>query len=255
MEALRELRQGDISYDGKWFVYVSLPDGRGNYIVEEEIEGVVVLSQSCDIVRSYEERPYIEVAPLVLIKDQQVIGEIQKGARPRYAYIPSAASRMLVGDLDRVMTIDKELASEWSFLQGCMTLMEQRQFAAAIARKRSRFAFPDDLVHLLSPLQKRVKKKHSKESPEGRLLRILKEIRIIASPSWEESEVSLTFYFIAPENTEITVELEQQCDRWIDALEETAIYTSFDVQVLPYSALSAWEYINSIPLDLDYLSE
>jgi hypothetical protein len=82
MEDLRELRQGDISYDGKWFVYVSSPDDRGNSIVEEEIEGVVVLSQSCDIVRSYEERPYIELAPLVYIKDKQVIGEIQKGARP-----------------------------------------------------------------------------------------------------------------------------------------------------------------------------
>lgn len=255
MENLRELRQGDISYEGKWFIYLSSPDEQGNGIVEEEVKGVVVLSQTCDIVRTYEERPYLELSPLVSISDQQVFGEIRKGARPRYAYIPAVAPDMLVADLDRVMTVDKGLASGWSFQQGCMTAMEQRRFAHAIARKRSRFAFPEDLVQLLRPLQKRIIKKHAKDSPEGRRLNLLKEIRIMASPSWEETEISLTFYFIAPENLEITRELEEQCTAWIDTLQENAVYTSFDALVVPYSTLSAWEYLNSIPLDLDYLSE
>lgn len=65
MENLRYLQQGDISYEGKWFIYLSSPDEQGNSIVEEEIVGVVVLSQTCDIVRNYEERPYLEIAPII----------------------------------------------------------------------------------------------------------------------------------------------------------------------------------------------
>ena len=47
---------------------------------------------------------------------------------------------------------------------------------------------------------------------------------------------------------------DKQCNTWIDTLEKNSVYTSFDVMVTSYSALSAWEYLNSIPLDLDYLS-
>lgn len=44
MPDLLELRQGDISYNEHWFVYRSLSDKYGNTLVEEEIEGIVILS-------------------------------------------------------------------------------------------------------------------------------------------------------------------------------------------------------------------
>src|SRR5262249_22132799 len=34
-------------------------------ILESDVDGFVVLTQTCDIVRSAEHRPYVEVAPLV----------------------------------------------------------------------------------------------------------------------------------------------------------------------------------------------
>lgn len=254
MAALLELRQGDISYNEQWFVYRSTPDDAGITLVEEEIEGVVILTQTCDIVRSSQDRAYLEVAPLVRIEEPHVLREIRKGTRPRYAYIPAAVGEMSVADLDRVMTVDKAAASEWSFQRGCTDPMEQTRFAHAIARKRNRFAFPDDLVELLRPLQQRIIKKHAKNSPEGEFLRILREIRILAFPSFDADEVSLYFYFMVSDDSLITPALEEQSTTWIDLLGETATYTSFDAIITSYNCVSALEYINSIPLDLDYLS-
>lgn len=254
MRRLQEIRQGDISYDERSFVYRSAPDADGNNLVEEEVEGIAVLTQTCDIVRSYEERPYLEVCPLVSINDQQMMDDIRKGRRPRYAFIPAAASHLFAADLDRVMTVDKALALEWEFEKGCFSAMEQKRFAQAIARKRSRFAFPDNFVEFIRPLQTRIVKKHSKESSEGDALRRLDEIRIMATPSWEESKISLTFYFIVLDGYSITTDLEEQCNIWIDVLQKNSIYISIDAITTSLIEISAWEYVNSIPLDLDYLS-
>ena len=253
MIELRELRQGDFSFDENWFVYRSAPDHGGNSVVEEEIVGIVILSQSCDIVRDASERPYLEVCPLVQIKQDSILNEIQKGLRPRYAYVPQAAEQMLVADLDRVMTVDKAHASSWKFQKGCINGQEQRHFASALARKRTRFALPDDIVQRLRPLQTRILKKHPRDSPEGRLLRLMKEIRLLAFPSWESSR-TVTLYFFFPEEIEIAPEAENQCALWIDSLGETAGNPTFEGIATHYSALSAWEYRMSVPLDLDHLS-
>lgn len=254
MTDLQAVQQGDIIFDEHWFVYLSTPDDSGNNIVEEEVKGFVVLSQTCDIVRSYTERPYLEVCPLVKIENDHDYKLIFKGMRPRYAYIPAAESKSLVADLDRIMTVDKALASNWSFQKGCRSAVEQQRFAQAIARKRNRFAFPDELVELLRALQKRIVNKHSKSSEEGKLLRELQEIRIAFTPALEAEEVSSLLYFIVADNSLIIQELEEQCTSWIELINPTSKYISFDAIVTSYNEISALEYTRSIPLDLDYLS-
>jgi len=254
MMDLQKLRQGDISYDEHWFVYLSTPDDSGNTLVEEEVAGFVILSQTCDIVRAHTERPYLEVCPLVKIEDEQDYQTIHKGMRPRYAYIPATEAQRLVADLDRITTIDKSLASHWSFHKGCKNAVEQQRFAAAIARKRNRFAFPDELVELLRPMQRRIVKKHSKNSAEGESLRILREIRLAVTPSMEAEEIACFFYFIVADESLITPELEEQCTAWTDLITPSSVYISFDAIVTSYNGISALEYISSIPLDLDYLS-
>lgn len=52
---------------------------------------------------------------------------------------------------------------------------EKRKFANALARKRGRAAFPNDLVDLIKPLQEKCKKKHGNDSPLGRTLEALTE--------------------------------------------------------------------------------
>ena len=76
----------------------------------------------------------------------QWVEEIRRLKRPAFAYVPITAGDHLVADLDRTMTIEKALVAGWARTPGWETDDELRDFASALARKRSRFAFPDDFV-------------------------------------------------------------------------------------------------------------
>jgi hypothetical protein len=205
-DALADWRQGDVALDGGWFVHVAdgaaaLTDvaaeaGEGTSIVQATAEGTVVLTQTCDLVRSCIARPFVEVAPLVEVTEETA-HEIERGHRPNYAIVPSLRSRRLVADLDRVMTVEKSIVATWTRTPGCTSDDEIRKFGSALARKRVRFAFPDDFNALVRKLQSRIEEKHDKLSDEGRALRALREIRVTGSPSWENADsVDVFFWFV-----------------------------------------------------------
>jgi len=87
---------------------------------------------------------------------EEDLHDVQRGRQPRFVYVPALAAQRLVGDLDRVMTVEKAMLRGWSRTVGCVTDEERRDFAQAVARKRRRFAFPDDFNRLAAPLQKRL---------------------------------------------------------------------------------------------------
>ena len=71
---LSSWRQGDCALGPHWFVFRSNPSqpitaaGRsaaneGIDLAEEEVAGVVVVTQTCDIVRAPAERPFVEISP------------------------------------------------------------------------------------------------------------------------------------------------------------------------------------------------
>ncbi len=85
-QALGVWRQGDLALEEKWFVHVGDPakpltrasadlaPDAGIQAIDTEVEGLVVLTQTCDIVRTCagpKGRPFIEVALLV------TLGEIE----------------------------------------------------------------------------------------------------------------------------------------------------------------------------------
>ncbi len=120
--ALKQWCQGDYVLGEYWFVQrydLKRPLTKDSEeaateeidLAEVPIPGFVVITQTCDIVRSCKERPFIEVSPLFEV-DQQRLLEIQKARRPQYAYIPGVAERNLVADLDRVMTVEKAVVAE-----------------------------------------------------------------------------------------------------------------------------------------------
>ena len=94
--ALGEWGQGDCVLREQWFVYRFNPQrpltNDATDVAQEEVDlteskvqGFAVITQTCDIVRSCIDRPFIEVAPLVEV-DEQRLYEIQRGKRPQYAY-------------------------------------------------------------------------------------------------------------------------------------------------------------------------
>jgi hypothetical protein len=191
--ALQDWRQGDCVLSPQWFVHRCDPqkplteEAKQNAnsevdLIESEVMGLAVITQTCDITRNCEDRPFVEVVPLIS-KDDQFLKEVQRGRRPQFAFIPGVAEHKLVADLDRVMTIEKAVVADWSKVRGCLKDEHIRNLSRALARKRVRFAFPNEFTHFVSPLQSKFQDKHSKEeSNEGKALRALLEVRVRAAP-------------------------------------------------------------------------
>ena len=264
--ALLTWRQGDCVVGEQWFVFRTdlerplTPDGaaasaEGVDTAESEVFGFMVLTQTCDLVRKSGERPFVEVCPLVEVDEAQH-RETERGRRPNYAFVPALADRRLVGDLDRVMTVEKALVAGWARVAGWQTDADARRLALALARKRARVAFPDDFVEFAMPLMSRMSSKHDKQSDEGRALRALREIRVRAEPSWGADEVKLAFWFIrdADDATFEGKRWDQFLAEWERRIPKGGRFVDIQAVVQTLEDLTAREYVESDPLDLDYLS-
>ena len=264
--ALRHWQQGDCVVGEQWFVHRLAPDiplteeaadaaGQGVDLAEAAVRGFLVISQTCDIVRSCGEHPYVEVAPLIEV-DTGELRTIERGHRPRYAFIPGLKDRNLVGDLDRVMTVEKAVIASWERIAGCATDQEARKLSQALARKRTRFAFPDDFTSFASKLQSRLQDKHDKQSDEGEALRAIHEIRVRAAPSWNDDPVEIMFWFIR--NEEEPDFKGQRWDKllesWLKLVPATGRFRPVYGVVITLDDLTARDYVESDPLDLDHLS-
>ena len=264
--ALQAWRQGGCVLGEHWFIHrfdPALPlteasaavSDQGVDLAESAVQGLVVLTQTCDIVRTCRERPFLEVAPIVEVS-AQVAHEIERGRRPVYAIIPALRARGLVADLDRTMTVEKAVVAQWARIAGCRTDAEARRFALALVRKRARVAFPDDFTVLVERLQARLLEKHDKQSDEGRTLRALREIRVRAAPSWDAPTVELTFWFIHEEEV---MDFEGKrwdtlLGGWLQLIPASGRFRQVHGAVLALEDLTAKEYAESDPLDLDHLS-
>ena len=162
--------------------------------VVTHVAGVAVITQSCDLVRSCKDQPFVKLSILQEVT-QNFVDDVRKGHRPRYAYIAGVADRLLVANLDAISTVEKAViaAVEPRYrIRGCRTDAEVREFVFALSRNASRFAFPDDFSTAMRSVQDRILNKHGtstrdskgKHTNEGALLTALREIRVACSPSW-----------------------------------------------------------------------
>ena len=71
-------------------------------LVETVEVGFVILTQTCDVVRSCRDRPFLELAPLVAAPTL-LVEETRRLKRASFAYHPAAARHGQVVDLDRIM--------------------------------------------------------------------------------------------------------------------------------------------------------
>ncbi len=224
-------------------------------LVETQVSGFIVVTQTCDVVRSCAERPFVELCPLVEVNTDR-LEEIRKCRRPAYAFVPQLSGRRLVADLDRVMTVEKAIVSTWERTPGWTTDAEARAFALALSRKRARFAFPDDFSALAKNLRGRLSDKHERNTDEGRGLRALQEIRVQASPSWGAPQVDIFFWFIRDESKP-EFEGKNWADllsQWLNLVPATGRFSAVLGQVTTLEDMTAREYIDSDPLDIDYIS-
>lgn len=264
--ALSEWCQGDCVLGEHWFVYRFNPQRPLTSdsadvaqeeidLAESEVKGFAVVTQTCDIVRTCNKRPFVEIVPLVEV-DKPQLHEIQRSRQPQYAYIPGIAELNLVADLDRVMTVEKAVVAEWERKPGCLSDDSVRALGQALTRKRARFAFPDDFTNFAKKLQNRLRDKHNKSTDEGEALRALREIRVRAEPSWNSPEIRLIFWFIRDEEQSKFqgIGWEQFLERWLQLIPESGRYQNVEGSVVALEDMTAKEYVESDPLDLDHLS-
>lgn len=105
----------------------------------------------------------------------------------------------------------------------------------------------------------RIKSKHARDSDEGRVLEAIEEIRLTGSPSWDANEIDVFILFSPATRSEASEVVPDEkwddfIDSWIDKAEPIGVIRSVDGAMIPLDELTARQYIDSVPLDLDYLS-
>jgi hypothetical protein len=228
------------------------------------VPGFVVTTQTCDIVRPCDERALLQLAALEAV-EPDMLEQIKRGLRPRYAFISGMSEHRLVADLDAVMTVEKAVLAQVpkaNRIRGCPTDADARQFASALSRNLSRVAFPDDFVKAVKPIQQRIIDKHGKPTKdrkgnptnEGELLDRLREIRIACTPSWTDSEARLTFYFVFNSRNDVPADAETIIEDLIKKFKPVGPFIDPLFRVVTLSEMSAAAYVASDPLDLDNLT-
>ncbi len=220
-----------------------------------EAAGFMVVSQTCDIVRTCVSRPYVEVCPLLPINAGQM-PLVQRGRVPRYAWTSGLGNVDLAADLELVSTIEKAALVRFSAArtQGVATEAEARSLGEALGRKRSRAAFPNDFTRLITPLQKRAIERHGKDTPEGVFLRAIREIRVVASPDWQAEEIDVELLFVFESVGVIPEDGDDQVAALVARVVPDGRYASLGGRAVALDALTASAYLNSDRLDLEHLS-
>jgi len=263
-----ELRQGDCVVSTQEFVFLFDPkepftkasketqaaDPEQNIAVIE-VEGFVILTQTCDLIKSPEACPFVEVAALVRPLKEEHLPLIKQKKMPRYVEVPGVFDKGLVADLDQIVTVEKPALLKWHLVRGCSDDHQTKSFASAIARKRNRAALPDDFNLYIKEFQTRCKERHGKATDEGRVLTYINEIRVYPQGNWwttEKTEVFLWF-LIHPQHSDKKELIKTEIGKLLTLIKDNDKY-SYDHKIIEYGEMSAKEYVASQLLDYDYLS-
>ncbi len=183
---LADWQQGDVCADIESIPFLADLQNFGEF----GSRGAVVISQTCDVVRDAEIKPFIQLAALVAATPTEW-DEVAKFGRPRYAVVPLLRETGLLADLDMVITVDKMALKDLNPLRGCPSVSDQQAFAYALARHRNRFAFPDDCSRGLAKLRNWVKSKGKSAGTFGSFLNGIEQFRIWADDLEKPAEVEI----------------------------------------------------------------
>ncbi|MEU1413264.1 hypothetical protein [Streptomyces sp. NPDC005731] len=93
--------------------------------------------------------------------------------------------------------MSKQVVVDAERTPGVKDVDDVRKFGQRVGRRFSRFAFPDEVVPWLRPLQSIAESKALKESsPVGWAFQQVASLRLLCSDKWESSPYALTLYVI-----------------------------------------------------------
>lgn len=181
---LSDLRQGDV-FD---LTHLPVIEGNGHARWLAAAHGVVVVSQTCDLV--LKDRPTAQLAPVVLL-DAVDAKPARSGRKPNLVHVPELGPTAFV-DLSLVSTVDKSLLLETRSCPGVTTIHDVRKFGLRVGRRFSRFPFPDEVVPWIRPLKSLVESKDGKvQSPQGWAFDQVASLRLECESDWDSAPYSL----------------------------------------------------------------
>lgn len=256
-------RQGDFALGVGSFIFGDIPDGNdqggiGAFFDKTDPAGFVVVSQTCDIVSDPGKLAGVAVCPLVRV-DPKRINEIEQGRAPRYAFVEHAPDGF-VADLARPMTISKPLLSTWKRARGFTNQAKALDLVRSLERAFGRFAFPNSFNDSIAPLLSKVKSKYGKsDSPLGKALRSLRELRVRPSADWDAEKVRIQFLLIISSRESRVLEPLAIKDEFEASLKDLPWQGGFSLDEPPvrigrYDDFLASDYVESFPLDVNALS-
>jgi hypothetical protein len=130
----------------KGAVEIALPKGVAHGVasgIAASTERMVLVSQTCDIVRPLNEEPNVFAMPVFKTENTRILGP---AARNSTRYFLLDASRGLIVDATTVAVIEKPLLEALTPEVGISTDDQRRRFGRWLARRFRRPALEDDLV-------------------------------------------------------------------------------------------------------------
>ncbi len=221
-ESLKYWRQGDFAYSVGGFLYAGIAVGDEPYKATDNLEnvvGLIVISQTCDIVRRTGGRNYLSVSPLFK-KNVKELSNIQHGRRPYLVEVENTDEEV-VADLSCVMSVHKDVVRTWKRQTGFNDMNGRLRFAAALERKFGQFAFPDEFDEAIKKFRQRIWERHNKQAKAaGKIYRSLAQIRFQAYPDWTDDNRKITVIAVMKENREDGVERDDIYQELEDQLEK-----------------------------------
>lgn len=176
----------------------------------ETPQGVVLMSQTCDLVQ---DRDRVLVAPVAEVA-AAVMSAVRKGAKP--LLIPVGAEPNHVADLERVLSVPRTV------LDGAVVLTHAVQersgeaadrLSARIGRGLHRFAFPDAVHDSLSKMKKKIAEWYEKSTSLATVLRLVDEFRI-SCLDWESAGRDISITAVVPEEYLPAADARDSSWRW-----------------------------------------
>lgn len=161
--------------------------------------GVVILSQTCDVVRDPGTRPHVLVAPIAgsLAKKQE--SDARRGRTPLLLHLPlTDNAEEKFADLQHATSVPKSSLLGTTLLSRHTTsdsAPDAAHLGARIGRAFSRFAFPDEIHGVTDALAKKARETSGSSKPFGRVIDYVEDLRVKAS-HWGAPGRVLTFYVI-----------------------------------------------------------
>jgi hypothetical protein len=168
--------------------------GMGLVVVPEPVDRVAPITQTCDLQVTEPDTRLCQVAP-VIDRGETFAREAARGHRPGWVAVPWH-SRSSVVDLSRITTIERSVLVEASSAGRPSTPADRLHLAETVSRHFTRAALPDHIVDVLRPVLKRMKDKHDKQSPEGRCIALVSNLRVEANPDLDHDAPMLTLLVV-----------------------------------------------------------